>query len=66
LVGNLKFNLAMESAMMAPVLQDGADPKASALAWLKANPDAVKPWLEGVTTFDGGDAISAVAAALGK
>ena len=51
---------------MAPVLQDGADPKASALAWLKANPDAVKPWLEGVTTFDGGDAISAVAAALGK
>jgi len=38
LVGNLKFNLAMESAMMAPVLQDGADPKASALAWLKANP----------------------------
>ena len=66
LVGNLKFNLAMESAMMGPVLQDGADPKASALAWLKANPDAVKPWLEGVTTFDGGDANSAVAAALGK
>ena len=28
--------------------------------WLKANPDAVTPWLEGVTTFDGGDAKAAV------
>jgi glycine betaine/proline transport system substrate-binding protein len=54
----------MEGAMMAPVLKDGADPKATALAWLKANPDTVKPWLEGVTTFDGGDAAAAVAAAL--
>ena len=61
---NLKFNLAMEGAMMEPVLKDGADPKATALAWLKANPDAVKPWLEGVTTFDGGDAAAAVSAAL--
>jgi glycine betaine/proline transport system substrate-binding protein len=50
--------------MMKPVLSDGADPKATALAWLKANPDTVKPWLEGVTTFDGGDAAAAVAAAL--
>ena len=46
------------------MLKDGADPKATALAWLKANPDAVKPWLEGVTTFDGGDAAAAVAGAL--
>jgi glycine betaine/proline transport system substrate-binding protein len=64
LLGNLKFSLGMEGAMMAPVLKDGADPKATALAWLKANPDTVKPWLEGVTTFDGGDAAAAVAAAL--
>lgn len=64
LLGNLKFNLAMEGAMMAPVLKDGADPKATALDWLKANPDAVKPWLEGVTTRDGGDAMAAVSAAL--
>jgi glycine betaine/proline transport system substrate-binding protein len=66
LVSNLKFDLAMESAMMEPVLKDNADPKASALAWLKANPDAVKPWLEGVTTFDGGDAAAAVTAVLAK
>lgn len=64
LLTNLKFTLEMEGAMMEPVLKDGADPKETARAWLKANPDAVKPWLEGVTTFDGGDAAAAVAAAL--
>jgi len=64
LLSNLKFDLAMEGAMMAPVLKDGADPKATAQEWLKAHPDAVKPWLEGVTTFDGGDAAAAVTAAL--
>ncbi|MCX7344417.1 MAG: choline ABC transporter substrate-binding protein [Alphaproteobacteria bacterium] len=65
LLANLKFDLAMEGAMMDPVLKDGADPKETARAWLKANPDAAKPWLEGVTTFDGGDAAAAVSAALG-
>jgi len=64
LLTNLKFNLAMEGAMMAPVLKDGADPKATAAAWLKANPDAVTPWLAGVTTFDGKDGAAAVKAAL--
>ena len=64
LLSNLKFDLAMEGAMMAPVLKDGADPKETAKAWLKANPDVVKPWLQGVTTFDGGDAAAAVDAAL--
>jgi glycine betaine/proline transport system substrate-binding protein len=64
LLSNLKFTLEMEGAMMDPVLKDGADPKETAKAWLKANPDAVKPWLDGVTTFDGGDAAAAVAAAL--
>ncbi|MBC8036314.1 MAG: choline ABC transporter substrate-binding protein [Rhizobiales bacterium] len=64
LLANLKFDLAMEGAMMGPVLKDSADPKATAQAWLKAHPDTVKPWLEGVTTFDGGDATAAVTAAL--
>jgi glycine betaine/proline transport system substrate-binding protein len=64
LLSNLKFTLAMEGAMMDPVLKNSADPKETAKEWLKANPDAVKPWLEGVTTFDGGDAAAAVAAAL--
>jgi glycine betaine/proline transport system substrate-binding protein len=64
LVSNLKFNLAMEGAMMAPVLKDGKDPKAVALEWVKANPDSISAWLEGVTTMDGGDAKAAVMAAL--
>jgi glycine betaine/proline transport system substrate-binding protein len=64
LVSNLKFTLEMEGAMMDPVLKDGADPKETALNWLKAHPDAVTPWLEGVTTFDGGDAAAAVSAVL--
>ncbi|MBS0232046.1 MAG: choline ABC transporter substrate-binding protein [Proteobacteria bacterium] len=65
-LSNLKFNLAMEGEMMDPVLKNGADPKATALAWLKKNPDAAKPWLVGVTTFDGGDANAAMKAALEK
>lgn len=64
LLSNLKFSLEMEGAMMDPVLKDGADPKEVAKTWLKAHPDAVKPWLDGVTTFDGGDAAAAVDAAL--
>ncbi len=43
----------------------GADANTAATAWLKANPDAVTPWLSGVTTFDGGDAAAAVKTALG-
>ncbi len=66
LLSNLKFNLAMEGAMMGPVLKDGADPKATAKAWLKANAGAAKPWLAGVTTADGGDAVAALTAALAK
>lgn len=64
LVSNLRFNLAMEGAMMAPVLKDGKDPKEVAKEWMKANPDSIGSWLEGVTTLDGGDAKAAVMATL--
>src|SRR5262245_6453412 len=63
LVKNLKFNLSMENAMMDTVLK-GGNPNDVAKEWLKANPDAVTPWLAGVTTFDSGDAAAAVKAAL--
>lgn len=65
-VSNLVFSLEMENEIMGAILNDGADPAAAAMAWLKANPDTIAPWLEGVTTFDGGDAKAAVAAALGS
>ena len=64
LLSNLKFDLKMEGDMMGPVLKDGADPKETAKAWLKEHPDAVKAWLQGVTTFDGGDAAAAVDAVI--
>jgi glycine betaine/proline transport system substrate-binding protein len=61
---NLSFTLAMENEIMGAILNDGADPRDAAKAWLAANPDVWEPWLDGVTTKDGGDAKAAVAAAL--
>lgn len=64
LLQNLVFSLAMENEIMGAILNDGADPRDAAKAWLKANPDTWKSWLDGVTTRDGGDAVAAVEAAL--
>jgi glycine betaine/proline transport system substrate-binding protein len=64
LLSNLSFTLAMENEIMGAILNDGADPRDAAKAWLAANPTAWEPWLDGVTTKDGGDAKAAVAAAL--
>ncbi len=66
LLGNLKFSLAMENEIMGAILNDGEDPEDAASAWLAENPDAIAGWLDGVTTLDGGDALAAVNAALGK
>jgi glycine betaine/proline transport system substrate-binding protein len=65
LLKNMVFSLKMENEIMGAILNDGTEPKAAATAWLKANPDALTPWLAGVTTFDGGDANAAVKSALG-
>ena len=62
---NLVFSLPMENEIMGAILNDGVEPKAAAGAWLKAHPDAMTPWLQGVTTFDGGDASAAAKSALG-
>jgi glycine betaine/proline transport system substrate-binding protein len=66
LLANLEFTLPMENDIMGMILNDGQDPTEAAMAWLRANPDAVMPWLSGVTTKDGGDAMAAVKAALGS
>ena len=60
---NLHFTLAMENEIMG--LDEGEDATDAATAWLKANADAIGPWLDGVTTIDGGDAMAAVSGALG-
>ncbi len=62
---NLEFTLEMENEIMGAILDDGADPEDAATEWLKANPDAIEPWLDGVTTRDGDDPMPAVQSALG-
>ena len=64
LLQNLEFSLAMENEIMGAILNDDVDPADAAKAWLAANPAAWTPWLDGVTTKDGGDAVAAVTAAL--
>lgn len=62
LISNLQFSLEMENEIMGKILNDGKDGDDAAKEWLAANPDAIKPWLDGVTTKDGGDAVAAVMA----
>lgn len=64
LLQNLAFSLQMENEIMGAILNDGADPRDAAKTWLAANAGTWEPWLDGVTTKDGGDAKAAVAAAL--
>lgn len=64
-VTNLRFTLEMENEMMGAILDQNQEPKQAALEWLKKHPDTVKPWLAGVTTFDGKPADAAVKQALG-
>jgi glycine betaine/proline transport system substrate-binding protein len=62
LLKNLKFTLAGESRMMDAILNQHQQPEVAATAWLKANPKAVSGWLEGVKTFDGRPALTALRA----
>src|SRR5690606_3629345 len=65
LLSNLKFTLAMENEIMGAILNDNKDPAEAAMEWMKANPDMAMGWLDGVTTFDGGDGVAAVRSHLG-
>ncbi|HEV7612969.1 MAG TPA: choline ABC transporter permease subunit [Steroidobacteraceae bacterium] len=63
LLANLKFNLRGESEMMAAILERHEAPEMAATEWLKANPAAGAAWLEGVLTFEGRPAATALARA---
>ena len=65
LLTNLVFSLKMENEIMAAILDQNKEPQEAATAWLKANPAALEPWLQGVSTRDGGDGMAAVKSALG-
>jgi choline ABC transporter permease protein len=61
LLANLSFTLRGESEMMAGILDRHEQPEVAAAEWLKSHPDQVKTWLDGVRTFDGRPAYSALA-----
>ncbi|WP_375741067.1 choline ABC transporter substrate-binding protein [Pseudomonas boanensis] len=53
LLKNLKFSLSMENHLMGAILNQSTNRRREAKAWLKANPDTLAGWLEGVTARDG-------------
>ncbi|UTW06293.1 choline ABC transporter substrate-binding protein [Pseudomonas benzenivorans] len=59
LLTNLKFTAAQESQLMEPIMARESPDKV-AREWLKANPQVVETFLEGVTTLDGQPALAAV------
>jgi glycine betaine/proline transport system substrate-binding protein len=61
LLANLKFTLRGESQMMAAILDRHEAPEIAATEWLKANPTVSAAWLDGVLTFEGRPAVSALA-----
>ena len=63
LLTNLKFTLRGESEMMAAILDRHEAPEIAATEWLKANSTTTKAWLEGVLTFEGRPALTALAQA---
>jgi glycine betaine/proline transport system substrate-binding protein len=65
LLDNLVFTLPMESEVIGAILDEGKEPNDAATAWLKANPEALEAWLDGVTTLDGAPGLPAVKAHLG-
>ena len=53
LLKNLRFSLEMESYLMGAILNKNTNPRREAKAWLKANPQVLASWLQGVKQRDG-------------
>ncbi len=66
LLNNLVFTLDMENQLMDAVLNGNQKPDQAARDWLKAHPQALDAWLDGVTSRDGQPALDVVKAALSK
>ena len=60
LLRNLSFTTQQESRVMADILLRHQPAAVAAEAWLKANPAVVAGWLNGVTTFEGRPALTAM------
>lgn len=64
LFSQMVFSVDMENQLMGSILDEGMSGEDAAKAWLVANPDALTPWLDGVTTLDGQPGADAVKAAI--
>ncbi len=65
LITQMTFDVPMESEGMRFILEDGMDPNDAGAALLKAHPEYLEAWLEGVTAIDGSNGLDAVRAHLG-
>lgn len=61
----LSFTVPMENAIMTAMVTGKVDGAVAARNWLRANPDKLAGWLEGVVTVDGKEGLGAVRGALG-
>lgn len=62
---NLTFDIGFENEGMGYLINEGIDPREAGLKILKARPDVLDGWLEGVSARDGQPAAPVVKAALG-
>ncbi|WP_435535808.1 choline ABC transporter substrate-binding protein [Azospirillum sp. ST 5-10] len=60
----LSFTVAMESTIM-DAIDEGKSAREAATTYLKAHPEPIAGWVEGVTTLDGKPGLPAVKTALG-
>ncbi|WP_348626059.1 choline ABC transporter substrate-binding protein [Rhodomicrobium sp. R_RK_3] len=65
LLSNLVFDVATEDKLMSNILDDKMQADQAASAWMKAHPDVLARWLDGVTTLDGKPGLAAVRAQIG-
>ncbi|MBB1249189.1 choline ABC transporter substrate-binding protein [Rhizobium sp. G21] len=65
LLKNLAFDIDFENKGMSLLMNDGLSPEEAALKAIKQEPQRLKVWLEGVTTFDGQPGLAAAEASLG-
>ena len=66
LLTNLVFDIDYENSGMSLILNKGQTTENAAKAMMKAHPEKVRNWLDGVTTIDGKPGLAAVQAFIGE
>ena len=64
-LGNLVIPLSAENVIMAAIRHHDEAPLVAAKSWIRAHPNSLDRWLEGVTTINGGDGRAAIHEVLG-